>query len=544
MDTQSDLYSLGAVLYEMLIGRPPFDGPTTMAVLRQVLDDDPVPPRRLNPRIHTDIETICLKCLEKEKDRRYRSGRELAEDIRRFNAGEPISATPLGLFASWVRRAGKHKSITLAATLGLCAGLIAVGYNLYASSRAQRRAEFDRQRTIETNLQRGQQSMEQAREAFERLATNSESAFDEKSVKLRKILLEAEEFFREVRRLDPGSAPAQNGLDSLKLGLYRLEVERLVFKARNFLRPPPNYEAARAFAEEALARDSGQKEADPLRKQAAQLRKEAIGIRSVSVFAEGPSAEVFARLFADAQGRLLPEPSERSAPGEQLGGTPITEQELTPGRYVLTFQRVSMEPQEATLLVSRDSDPVVGIDLSASERNMVRIPAGMVSIPQRERAHVPAFLIDRFEFPNQAGRPPQTGIGSLLEAQALCKKAGKSLCNSAQWLRACMGDGESKWPYGDDYKSGACATGFDPDAQKQAFPSGYFPQCRTKQGVYDMSGNVTEWTDGNPEDEIVFGGEWTDSVRTPEIFLSCRAGQIPRLINVERAGMRCCKAAK
>jgi serine/threonine protein kinase len=121
----ADVYALGAILYELLAGRPPFKGETTLDTLQQVIGDEPVPPRRLQPKTPVDVETVCLKCLEKRPERRYATALELAEDLRRFVNGDPVTARPVGA----LKRLGKwaRRRPALAAAYGLLVALLVVG---------------------------------------------------------------------------------------------------------------------------------------------------------------------------------------------------------------------------------------------------------------------------------------------------------------------------------------------------------------------------------------------------------------------------------
>jgi len=145
----SDVWALGAILYEMLCGTPPFHGDAVFQILRAVVQDEPVPPRNVVRNLPRDLDTICLKCLEKDPARRYPSAAALADDLRAYVASDPISARPLsGTERAW-RACRKRPVLSVAAVLVLAFSGVA-GWLLHAGT-ATRRAAALRQ-TVEAGL--------------------------------------------------------------------------------------------------------------------------------------------------------------------------------------------------------------------------------------------------------------------------------------------------------------------------------------------------------------------------------------------------------
>jgi serine/threonine-protein kinase len=149
LTTAADVYGLGAILYELLTGRPPFTADSPTQVLRRVLETEPTPPHELDPGIDRDLETICLKCLEKDPRRRYGSAEELSEELERYLRGEPILARPMGRAARVWRWCRRHP--VPAGLVGSIAWLLLVTAGV-ALTVARAQVEDRRREELSTNI--------------------------------------------------------------------------------------------------------------------------------------------------------------------------------------------------------------------------------------------------------------------------------------------------------------------------------------------------------------------------------------------------------
>jgi hypothetical protein len=153
-----DIYALGAILYTAVTGRPPFDAATWLDTVVEVLQREPVPPTRLNPRVPRDLETICLKCLRKEPAERYATALDLAADLRHFTLGEPVAARPVGSLErlwKWSRRhPARAAAVLLALLLTVAAGLGALMASWWhAAENARQQAEVSRKKAEEAQTE-------------------------------------------------------------------------------------------------------------------------------------------------------------------------------------------------------------------------------------------------------------------------------------------------------------------------------------------------------------------------------------------------------
>jgi tetratricopeptide (TPR) repeat protein len=219
LDRRADVYSLGATLYEALTGEAPFRGAPHM-VFQQVTSEEPRPPRALFDRIPRDLETICLKAMSKEPARRYQTAAEFADDLLRWQRGEPIRARPVGNLERtwrWCRRRPIIAALVTALVLVMAAG--------FASTMLQwRRAERERDAALKDRA-RAEHNFRQAREAVDTYLTQVSESDVLKSQNLeplrRELLRTARDFYERFVQQDPGNRSLQFalGLAHERLGL-------------------------------------------------------------------------------------------------------------------------------------------------------------------------------------------------------------------------------------------------------------------------------------------------------------------------------------
>ena len=196
LDARSDVYSLGAVFYEMLTGRPPFTAETALALLDKIVNEPPERPSRLKSGVPVEAETICLKCLTKEPRRRYASAAELALDARRFLAGEPIRARPASLAYRVRGMVARRAGLIAASLVAVAAFLVLVRWQ---------RVRLAASRAEVTRLRAGADDALKASERAESKVLPLRGQFAAARTRAERLRKEIEELRADLARPRPGS---------------------------------------------------------------------------------------------------------------------------------------------------------------------------------------------------------------------------------------------------------------------------------------------------------------------------------------------------
>ncbi|MHB1557678.1 MAG: protein kinase domain-containing protein [Isosphaeraceae bacterium] len=175
VDQRTDIYGLGAILYEILVGRPPFVAPKTSEILRKVGNEAPTPPRQIVPTVAPGIEAVCLKAIRKNKADRYQSASDLAQEVRRYLADEPVLAYAEPWTQKTLRWARRHRTKVAAGVAALAVVAVALACSTWIISGERREAETQG---------------EQARQAVNLLAKGADIAFDDQLDPMQKEILE------------------------------------------------------------------------------------------------------------------------------------------------------------------------------------------------------------------------------------------------------------------------------------------------------------------------------------------------------------------
>ncbi len=532
-DRRTDVYGLGATLYHLLTGKPPFEGTEVVPILKKVEEEEPVPPRRIDPSIPRPLEHVVLKCLEKDPARRYATAGELAEDIDRFLSGRRTAAGPPGTLRKLGRLAGRHRAVAAALAVLAAVGAFAAareGYRTWRLSATRQEAarmeaagdegaaaalyrkalsmapadvaaeeglrRIDRRRAAREWAARGRAAEEERRRAARemeemrlRAAALREAIDDNKSPldeKLRlwaledalkqkssddgRLLGEAVAAYTRALELDPGTP-------GLRESLARLHVEEFERADR-----VGDLHAASAARKTAEMLDDG--------RLAGRLFRG--GELSLDTSPGGAEA-VLARFVPAADRRLVPEKD-----GRRLGRSPLRSVRVERGSYLVTLRKEGYQDARLHIMMNHGTKVEEIVPLYTADEigdGFVYVPPGeFVAGGDAQAAYEPArparvraegFFISRAEvsckwYDSVMGRPrghagcagdgPVRGV-SWDDAAAFCRKLS-------------AGDPSAEYRLPTELEWEKAARGAD----GRAFPWGdYFDWAYLKRPKFDVS---------------------------------------------------------